>query len=95
MSVDDEDNEALQAMRQKLMTADEVYIYKSPPLKTAGGHRCVVLCALLLCLVTAACCMQFCILCCFDSHTFLMIYVALQSGKLEFSPTLADVQSLD
>jgi len=25
--------------RQKLMTADEVYVYKIPTLKTAGGHR--------------------------------------------------------
>mmetsp|Transcript_16213 Transcript_16213/g.44603 ORF Transcript_16213/g.44603 Transcript_16213/m.44603 type:complete len:254 (-) Transcript_16213:120-881(-) len=27
------------AMRQQLMAADEVYLYKVPPLKNAGGHR--------------------------------------------------------
>jgi len=26
-------------LRQKLMSADEVYVYKIPPLKNAGGHR--------------------------------------------------------
>jgi hypothetical protein len=41
ITMSDGDDAALQAMRQKLMTADEVYVYKIPPLKSAGGHRCV------------------------------------------------------
>ena len=28
-------------LRQKLMSADEVYLYKIPPLQTSGGHRYV------------------------------------------------------
>jgi hypothetical protein len=28
-------------LRQKLMVADEVYLYKIPPLQTSGGHRYV------------------------------------------------------
>jgi len=28
-------------LRQKLMSADVVYLYKIPPLKGAGGHRYV------------------------------------------------------
>lgn len=31
--------ETSSAMRQRLMTADEVYVYKIPPMKSAGGHR--------------------------------------------------------
>ena len=34
-----DDGDATSAMRQRLMQADEVYIYKIPPLKNAGGHR--------------------------------------------------------
>jgi hypothetical protein len=30
-------------VKQKLMTCDEVYLYKVPPLKGAGGHRYVYL----------------------------------------------------
>lgn len=33
------DEDATSAMRQKLMSADEVYVYKIPALKSAGGHR--------------------------------------------------------
>jgi hypothetical protein len=28
-------------MRQKLMSAEECYVYKIPPLKDSGGHRYV------------------------------------------------------
>ena len=28
-------------LRQRLMVADEVYLYKIPPLQTSGGHRYV------------------------------------------------------
>lgn len=42
-------------MRQKLMFAEEVYLYKIPPLKTAGGHRCVWLYVLLLLLLNKWC----------------------------------------
>jgi hypothetical protein len=28
-------------MRQRLMVADSVFLYKIPPLKTSGGHRYV------------------------------------------------------
>jgi hypothetical protein len=28
-------------LSQKLMVADEVYLYKIPPLQTSGGHRYV------------------------------------------------------
>jgi hypothetical protein len=35
----DADDEAVQAMRQKLMAADECYLYKIPTLKSSGGHR--------------------------------------------------------
>ena len=41
MSGENSDDDASQLMRQKLMSADEVYLYKIPPLKDAGGHRCV------------------------------------------------------
>mmetsp|Transcript_16292 Transcript_16292/g.32757 ORF Transcript_16292/g.32757 Transcript_16292/m.32757 type:complete len:273 (-) Transcript_16292:76-894(-) len=34
-----DDEDATSAMRQRFMTADEVYIYKIPPLKNSGGHR--------------------------------------------------------
>jgi hypothetical protein len=34
-----EEEDAISAMRQRLMTADEVYVYKIPPLKDSGGHR--------------------------------------------------------
>lgn len=33
------DTEALASVGQKLQSAEEVYVYKIPPLKTAGGHR--------------------------------------------------------
>ena len=38
----DNDDAALSTtlMRQKLMFAEQVYLYKIPSLKTAGGHRC-------------------------------------------------------
>ena len=38
---EEEEENASSAMRQKLMSAEEVYVYKIPPLKTAGGHRYV------------------------------------------------------
>ena len=34
-----DDENAPSALRQKLMSADEVYVYKIPTLKTSGGHR--------------------------------------------------------
>ena len=40
---DDDHVASSQLMRQKLMSADECYIYKIPPLRDAGGHRCVVI----------------------------------------------------
>lgn len=36
---EEQESNASSALRQKLMTADEVYVYKIPPLKNAGGHR--------------------------------------------------------
>ena len=30
---------ASSALRQRLLTVDEVYVYKIPPLRNAGGHR--------------------------------------------------------
>lgn len=38
----EEEEDASSAMRQKLMSSEEVYVYKIPPLKTAGGHRYVL-----------------------------------------------------
>ena len=34
-------DEPIVELRQKLMVADEVYLYKIPPLQTSGGHRYV------------------------------------------------------
>ena len=34
----DKDEDATSAMRQRLMFADEVFVYKIPPLGSAGGH---------------------------------------------------------
>jgi adaptin ear-binding coat-associated protein 1/2 len=39
---EDDEPSATSALRQRLLTVDEVYVYKIPPLKNAGGHRCVV-----------------------------------------------------
>jgi len=36
-----EEASATALVGQKLQSVDEVYLYKIPPLKTAGGHRCV------------------------------------------------------
>jgi hypothetical protein len=45
MAVDDDTNndsgEPKVVMRQRLMVADSVFLYKVPPLKTSGGHRYV------------------------------------------------------
>lgn len=38
---DDKDESTTTFMRQKLMSADECYVYKIPPLKDSGGHRYV------------------------------------------------------
>ena len=38
---DGADQSAADIVGQKLQSADEVYIYKIPPLATAGGHRYV------------------------------------------------------
>ncbi|KAL7565286.1 hypothetical protein ACA910_014577 [Epithemia clementina (nom. ined.)] len=32
-------DDATSAMRQRLMTAEDVYVYKIPPMKNSGGHR--------------------------------------------------------
>lgn len=39
MSTPNDTTDATSALRQRFLTADEVYVYKIPPLKNAGGHR--------------------------------------------------------
>jgi hypothetical protein len=44
MAVDEtniDNGEPTVVMRQRLMVADSVFLYKVPPLKTSGGHRYV------------------------------------------------------
>jgi hypothetical protein len=42
---------AAELVGQKLLSAEEVYLYKIPPLKTSGGHRYVLVLVLVLVLV--------------------------------------------
>lgn len=42
ISNDDNDDMMTIHMKQKLMSSDEVYVYKLPPLKNSTGHRYVI-----------------------------------------------------